>query len=100
MLEVFTSDPVPAYLDYSKIAVIIQKLGQTTKTNMMRSTFTQQLYLPLLKVIQGKQVPNSDKILASILSSIPPIESSLFSNSQGLQCIQSILQVAVKQKQV
>ena len=89
---------MPSYLDFAKIAALLMKLGQTTKTNMMRSTFTQQLYIPLLKAIQGKSVPHADKILASIVSSVPAFETSLLDNAQNLTCAEFILRVAVQQK--
>ena len=56
------------------------KLGQKTKTNMMKSTFTKQLYIPLLQVIQCKLVPHADTILAAIVSSIPAFDKSLTEN--------------------
>ena len=75
MLEIVTA--VPAYIEFTKIAAILLKLGQTTKTNMMRSTFMQQLYIPMLKAIQSKKLPHADKILASIVSSIAPFTTNL-----------------------
>lgn len=101
MLEIFTGDQikVPAYIDYSMVASLLMGLGKITKTNMMRSTFTQQLYIPLLKAIHAKKVPHADKILGAIVSALPSFESSLLENSQNLTCIESLLRVAVSQKQ-
>lgn len=77
MLEIFSSEQVPAYLDFAMIASLLMKLGKTTKTNMMRSTFTQQLYVPLLKATQAKKVPCADKILGAIVSAVPAFENTL-----------------------
>lgn len=81
------------------IASLLLGLGKVTKTNMMRSTFTQQLYIPLLKAIHAKKIPHADKILGAIVSALPPFEISLLENTQNLACIENILRVAVSQKQ-
>ena len=91
----------PAYIDYNKISTILLKLGQTTKTNMMRSTFMQQLYIPLLNAFDSRrQLPHADKILASIVSSITPFESASSLQDRGSQmnltCVNNILKVAVR----
>ena len=92
---------MPSYIEFTKIVAILVKLGQTTKTNMMKSTFMQQLYIPMLKAIQSKKLPHADKILAAIVSSIAPFETTLQDkNSQtSLTCVQQVLKVAVIQKQ-
>ena len=78
ILEIFNGDKVASYLNLKRVANLLMRLGQTTKTNMMKSTFTKQLYIPLLQVIQSKYVPYADAILAAIVSSIPAFEASLY----------------------
>lgn len=80
------------------IASLLMKLGKTTKTNMMRSTFTQQLYVPLLKATQAKKVPCADKILGAIVTAVPAFENTLQESPVNYDCITSVLKVAVSQK--
>ena len=44
---------------------------------MMKSTFTKQLYIPLLQSIESKSIPHADTILAAIVGSIPATETTL-----------------------
>ena len=48
--------------------------------------------------MESKRVPHADKVLAAIVTAIPPFETSLQDNSQSFQCIETLLKVAVRQK--
>ena len=52
----------------------------------------------MLKAIESKVVPHSDKILAALVGAISPFESSLQENAQNLQCLEAVMRVAVRQK--
>ena len=99
ILGAFPAGSTLAYLDYESISNILRKLGQASQGNILKDTFMDQLYIPMLDQIGSTPLIHADKILAALLQAVPSVKVSLQEDPKSLLCIKKLISVSLIQKQ-